>query len=186
MSKFELIETSIENLKVIQRLPIKDSRGFLERVFCTEDLKKLSPSLDIKQINHTLTNLKGSIRGLHFQKAPYYEDKIVTCLKGQIFDVAVDLRENSPTYLKWFGIELTDTNFRSLFIPKGFAHGFQTLSDNVELLYLHTEFYKADSESGINPFDAKIAIPWPLSVSEISDRDKNLSMITSQFMGIKI
>ena len=140
-------------------------------------LKNLGFNKSIKQINLSVTKSKGVIRGLHFQSRPFSETKIVTCIRGEVFDVAVDIRKESPTYLRWFGVVLSPDKNNSFFIPDGFAHGFQSLSDNCELVYMHSELYNQDSEGILNAFDPKIAISWPLSVLEMSDRDRNAPMI---------
>jgi dTDP-4-dehydrorhamnose 3,5-epimerase len=140
----------------------------------------------IKQINHTGTKQAGTIRGMHFQHAPHAEIKIVSCLKGKVFDVAVDLRANSPTFLQWFATELSAENHHSLYIPEGFAHGFQTLTNDCELVYLHTAEYSPNHESALNPLDPKLAITWPDLISEISARDQNHPMINSHFKGIQL
>lgn len=140
----------------------------------------------IQQINHTLTKKAGAVRGMHFQHQPSAEIKIVSCLKGRVLDVAVDLRAGSPTLLQWFAVELSDENKKSLFIPEGFAHGFQTLTEDCELLYLHTANYSAQHESALNPLDPLLSIKWPLGITEISARDQTHPMLDSGFTGIKI
>jgi len=140
----------------------------------------------IQQINHTLTRKVGAIRGMHFQHPPAAELKIVSRLQGRILDVAVDLRADSPTFLQWFSTELSAENQHSLFIPEGFAHGFQTLSDDCELLYLHSASYSPQHEAALNPLDPRLAIAWPLAVTEISARDQAHPMLDSGFKGIKL
>ena len=174
---FKFIETKIDGLYVIERNLIKDDRGFFSRFFCAEEYKELGFSKSIKQMNHSLTKYKGSIRGMHFQNSPYREKKIVSCIKGKVYDVAVDIRKESPTYLHWYGQVLSADKGSSLYIPDGFAHGFQTLTDNCQLLYIHSEFYKPDAEGVLNAFDSKIDIAWPLDVTEMSERDRNSALI---------
>lgn len=181
---FEIINTNFDGLKVIQRIPIGDERGFLERIFCNDTFNHLTGNKNVMQINHSITNKKGTVRGLHYQIDPYSEIKIISCLKGEIWDVALDLRTNSSTYLKYFGIHLTEDNFKSIIIPEGFAHGFQTLKEKCELLYLHTQRYQKDYERGINPIDSAIGIEWPLPITQLSKRDKNHAMIDEKFLGI--
>jgi len=151
----------------------EDERGFFARYWCKKEFESFGLDANISQINNSLSRDKGTLRGLHFQYAPKAETKIVRCLSGAIWDVIVDIRENSPTYGKWHGTELNDNNRTMIYVPKGFAHGFQTLVDNVELLYLHSEFYSQKRESGLSYNDKTIAIDWPLPVSEISERDKS-------------
>ena len=173
-SRFTLHKTKIEGLIVAERQPIGDERGFLERVFCNEDMKAAGVFKTLKQINRTLTRQKGTLRGMHFQRAPYEELKIVSCLKGEVFDVVIDLREASDTFGEWHGETLSQSNGRSLVIPEGFAHGFQALTDDCELLYFHTEAHQAEVESGVNPFDPDLAIDWPIETTRLSERDKAL------------
>ena len=168
----------IADVKHIFHKPFNDERGYLERIFCSDELKNCLKRNKIMQVNRTLTKKKGTIRGLHFQKKPYDEIKIIQCLKGELIDVAVDLRKDSKTFLKYVTLILSDRKKESILIPKGFAHGFQSLTDNVELLYLHTKAYNAKFEDGINPFDKTISINWPLKCKHISQRDNNLAMIS--------
>ncbi|HKI80150.1 MAG TPA: dTDP-4-dehydrorhamnose 3,5-epimerase [Pseudodesulfovibrio sp.] len=170
-----MIKKSLElnGLYLLETEPFKDHRGQFARLFCARELAEIGLDKPIAQINHSLTRTKGTIRGMHFQLPPHAEIKIVRCLRGACFDVAVDLREDSPTYLRWHGERLTDKNNRALLIPEGFAHGFQTLEPDTELLYFHTEFYTPDSESGVRYDDPAIGIAWPLPVCDISDKDKS-------------
>ncbi len=138
-SRFDILPTPLDGLKVIIRKPIEDPRGFFCRFFCAEEFLEAGFQKSISQINHTFTRGKGAVRGLHFQYPPHAEGKIVSCLRGEVYDVAVDIRKGSPTFLHWHGEILSAANQRSLLIPEGFAHGFQTLTENCELLYLHSE-----------------------------------------------
>ncbi len=183
-SRFEIQTTPLPGLNVILRKPLGDSRGFFERLFCVEELQAVFGERRVVQINHTLTESKGTVRGMHFQYAPHAEMKLVTCLRGAVFDVAVDLRAGSPTFLQWHAELLSADNHRTFAIPEGFAHGFQTLTDDCEMLYLHTAAYAPDDESGLNPQDAKLAIPWPLPVTEMSQRDAGHSPISPDFEGV--
>jgi dTDP-4-dehydrorhamnose 3,5-epimerase len=182
--RFEIQDTPLPDLKVLQRKPIGDSRGYFERMFCVEELNDLLKHRMVLQINHTLTQHKGTVRGLHFQNPPHVELKFVNCLKGEVFDVAVDLRPDSPTFLKWYAEYLSDSNWKTLVVPEGFAHGFQTLTDNCELLYFHTATYNAAAEGGLNALDERLGITWPLSITEQSSRDQNHPMIDSMFKGV--
>jgi dTDP-4-dehydrorhamnose 3,5-epimerase len=169
----------IDGLKIITRNPLKDDRGHLMRMFCEEELATAGWHGRIAQANHTLTKKKGTLRGMHFQRAPAAESKLVTCLKGEVFDVAVDLRVGSPTYLSWSGIILTQNNQISFLIPEGFAHGFQTLSDDVEMLYFHSSAFSPEFEGGLNALDPNLKISWPLPPGEQSKRDQLLPLSTS-------
>ena len=184
MTKFSAVELGIPEIKLISRKKNNDERGWLDKIYSEEVLSGFGWNSDIKQINHTFTNKIGTIRGMHFQYSPKAEIKIVTCLRGEIFDVVVDLRPKSENYLKWISCTLSSNSGHSLLIPKGFAHGFQAMSNDVELLYLHSEEYDQNYEGGVNPFDEKLKIFWPLDVSEISAKDLNRKKIDSDFYGL--
>jgi dTDP-4-dehydrorhamnose 3,5-epimerase len=186
MSQFSIFDTPIVGLKVIERKPISDRRGSLARIFCADQLKNAGWEKSIAQINQTVTKKRGTVRGMHFQNAPHAEMKLVSCLQGEIWDVAVDLRKNSPTFLKWHAEKLSTENCRALLIPEGFAHGFQTLSDDCELIYLHSAPYFQDAESGIRPNDSYLKISWPLDFFEISTRDAEHPLLNDQFIGIEL
>lgn len=184
MSRFDFHSTPLSGLTVVQRRPIEDSRGFFARFFCADEFRQAGFTKPIAQINHTLTRKKGAVRGLHFQWPPHAEAKVVSCLKGDIFDVAVDLRRGSPTFLSWHGEILSAENRKSLLIPEGFAHGFQTLTDDCELLYLHSASFHPESEGALNVSDPKLAIAWPLAMAELSERDRTHSFIGADFDGV--
>lgn len=164
----------IPDVVKIDQNPIADDRGFFARLLCIEELTRHGINANVVQCNNTLTRNKGSIRGFHFQRPPKAESKIVRCIKGAIWDVAVDLRAGSATFGKWCSCELTDANRSMLAIPPGFAHGFQTLTDDVELIYFHSESYSREHEGGVNPLDPPLVVAWPLHVSDMSERDKQL------------
>jgi len=184
MARFVIEATALDGLKLIQRQRLEDSRGFFSRFFCADELALAGFAQPVAQINHTLTRRRGSVRGLHFQYPPHAEDKLVSCLRGEVFDVAVDLRKDSPTFLRWHAEKLSAENGRSLLVPKGFAHGFQTLSDDAELLYLHSTPYVQSSEGGLSPADPMLAIAWPLPFAEVSQRDAAHARLTPDFGGI--
>lgn len=186
MSRFDFIDTPLSGLQVVQRRAMEDHRGFLSRFYCAEDFREAGVCKSISQINHTLTVKKGAVRGLHFQNPPHAETKIVSCVKGEIYDVAVDLRRDSPTFLQWYGEILSAANRRSLLIPEGFAHGFQALTGDCELIYLHTTAYHPESEGALNVSDPKIAIAWPLPINDLSERDRKHPFIKSDFPGITL
>jgi dTDP-4-dehydrorhamnose 3,5-epimerase len=179
-------ETALRGVFVVDRAAIVDERGYFERMFCRDELREMDIQFDVAQINHTLTKRRGSLRGLHFQFPPRSEIKLVSCLKGRVFDVAVDLRRGSPTYLKWHAEELSASSHRSLLISQGIAHGFQALEDESELLYVHSQFYARSFEGGFNPKDDTIGINWPLAVTEMSARDRGLPFVTADFSGIAL
>lgn len=174
----------LEGLVLIERQRIEDSRGFFSRFFCAEELSEIGFKLPIAQINQTLTRRRGAVRGIHFQYPPHAEDKLVSCLAGQIFDIAVDLRRGSSTYLKWHAETLSADNGRTLFIPRGFAHGFQTLTEDCELLYLHSKPYARDAEGALNVQDPALDIRWPLDITDMSERDARHPHLTPMFTGI--
>ena len=184
MARFDCIDTPLLGLKVIQRKRIEDSRGFLSRFFCANEFNAYGFNKPVSQINHTLTRQKGAVRGLHYQQPPHAEIKLVSCLKGEIFDVAVDLRKDSPTFLHWHGEILSDNNQRSLLIPEGFAHGFQTLTEDCELIYLHSAPYVKEAEAALNVTDPKLDIAWPLNMTELSEKDRSHPMIKLDFEGM--
>lgn len=184
-NRFEIGTTPISDLFVVTRLPLRDNRGFFERTFCRHDLAEAGVDWAPVQINRSHTSRKGVARGMHYQRPPHGEAKIVSCLKGRIFDVAIDLRKSSPTYRQWHGVELGGENHRSLVIPAGFAHGFQALTDNCELLYLHSAYYTPGSEAGINLLDKTINIEWPIAITEMSERDEALPSYFDDDEGIE-
>jgi len=160
-------------------------RGYLERLFCSEELARVGWNRPVAQVNHTFTARKGTVRGMHFQYPPYGEMKLVWCLRGRIFDVAVDLRAGSSTFLQWHGEELSEDNDRGLLVPEGFAHGFQTLTDDAEILYFNSRPYHPASEAGVHPNDPKTAIRWPIPISAMSARDSVHPWIEDGFKGIQ-
>ena len=186
MNQFYIHDTAISGLKVVERRYLKDSRGFFSRLFCSKELAEVGWHRPIVQINHSFTHKKGAIRGLHFQYPPFAEMKFVTCLKGAIWDLVVDLRSNSTTFLQWHAEVLSSSNCRSLLIPEGFAHGFQTLTDDCELIYQHSTEYSPTAEAGLNFGDPMLSIDWPLAIAEISVRDKQHQMLDRHFSGLTL
>jgi len=185
-SRFDILDTPLERLKLIQRKPIGDQRGYLERMFCAEELQTLLSGKSIAQINHTLTARRGTVRGLHFQYPPHAETKVVSCLRGAVFDVAVDLRQGSPTFLRWHAEILSAENHKTLVIPEGFAHGFQTLTDDCELLYFHTAAWQPSAEGALNAQDPGIDIHWPEAVTELSPRDAAHPLVAKDLVGLAV
>jgi dTDP-4-dehydrorhamnose 3,5-epimerase len=178
--------TSIPGLVVIETTPYFDHRGAFTRLFCHRELSELIGLRHIVQINYSRTSTVGAVRGIHFQYPPHMEMKMVRCLKGRVWDVAVDLRRGSPTFLHWHAEELTLENARMMVIPEGFAHGFQALDPESELMYLHTAFYTSNSEGGLRHDDPRLAIRWPLPVKDLSHRDTNHTLIEPNFTGLII
>jgi dTDP-4-dehydrorhamnose 3,5-epimerase len=151
----------------------EDGRGFFARIWCQQELAAQGLDTGIAQESLSFNRHRGTVRGLHFQRPPHEETKIVRCTRGAIFDVIVDLRPQSPSYLRWQAFELTAENRKALYVPKGFAHGFQTLADNAEIIYQISEFYAPNSAGGYRYDDAAFGVAWPLPVTVISERDLN-------------
>lgn len=183
MSRFSLRAAPLPGLMVVERKSQADPRGSFCRLYCAEELAILGAGKPIVQINHACTLGVGAVRGLHFQRPPHLEAKLVSCLKGRIWDVAVDLRRSSPTFLRWHAEELSADNRLSLLIPEGFAHGYQTLEPGSELLYLHTAAYHPEAEGGLRVTDPRLDIAWPLPVQGLSERDAAHPLLTADFEG---
>ena len=185
MLRFNFVQTSLAGLVLVQRKAIEDDRGFLSRFYCADEFRSAGLDKPIAQINHTLTRKKGAVRGLHFQNPPHAETKLVSCLKGEIWDVAIDLRRESPTFLKWHAEILSAKNRSSLLIPEGFAHGFQALTKDCELIYLHTAAYHPEAEGALNVTDPQLSLEWPLPIGDLSVRDQDHAFLNnSNFRGI--
>lgn len=182
--RFDIEDTPLVGLLVLHKKRMQDHRGFFERVYCSQDLAGVLAGRSIAQVNRSMTAKPGSVRGMHFQRPPYAELKIVSCIKGSIFDVAVDLRRGSPTYLQWHAQVLSDDNGAVLVIPEGFAHGFQTLQPDCEMLYFHTAPYAPDYEAGLNVNDPALAIAWPAAIGEMSERDAAFPTVAQGFEGL--
>jgi dTDP-4-dehydrorhamnose 3,5-epimerase len=178
--------TTIRDLVIVETTTNLDHRGAFARIYCEDEIASLIGPRRVVQINHSRTSKIGAVRGLHYQRPPNVEMKLVRCLKGRVWDVAVDIRSNSPTFLRWHAEELTPCNNRMIVVPEGFAHGFQVLEPESELLYLHTAFYAAGSEGGLRHDDPHLAIQWPLAVTDLSARDKTHPFINSNFNGLFI
>lgn len=184
--RFQFTKLSLSGLILIQRKQMGDARGYLERLFCARDLTEAGWANPIAQINQTYTAKQGTIRGMHFQRPPHAEKKLVMCLKGRVYDVAIDIRKDSPTFLKWHGEILCPESSNALLIPEGFAHGFQTLTPDVLMLYCHSTFYAPSCEAGIHPNDPAINIHWPCKILEMSDRDNAHPFLGVAFEGVAI
>jgi len=174
----KIINSPLEGAAEIECSPHRDNRGWFTRYYCQEELEEINSDLKIVQINSSLTKLAGTIRGLHLQKSPYEEDKIVRCIAGKIYDVILDNRKESNTFGQWHGVVLDSEKMNMVYVPKGFAHGFQTLVSNCQVLYLHTQFHCPEAEGGFHCNSPELKISWPLEVSDLSDRDKKLEFFT--------
>lgn len=165
-------ETKLKGAFTIELEMHQDDRGFFARTFCKNELEDNGLISDVAQANMSLSKKRGTMRGMHYQKAPFEETKLIRCTKGAIYDVIIDLRPDSPTYKQWIGVELTESNYKMLFVPKDFAHGFLTLLDDSEVMYLVSQFYAPGSELGIRWNDPQFSIQWPFDVQVISEKDQ--------------
>lgn len=182
----KLHPTPLSGLWVVDTAVMGDERGAFSRFFCADELREAVGTRRIVQINHSRTQAPGTVRGLHFQHPPHAEMKMVRCLRGRVWDVAVDLRKGSPTFLQWHAEELTPGNGRLMIIPEGFAHGFQALEAESELLYLHTAPYMPAAEGGVRHDEPRLGIAWPLPVAGMSPRDRGHSLMPADFAGIAV
>lgn len=176
----------LKDAYIIEPEPFTDNRGMFLRVLCKRELADIGQCEDIVQVNHSVTRKAGALRGMHFQKPPKAEAKYVKCTKGAIYDVIVDIRKDSPTFLKWHGENLTSDNMRMIYAPTGFAHGYQILEPNSEVIYFTTEYYDPEYEFGFRYDDPLVKIEWPFAVTEISTRDKNHPLLPDNFGGVKL
>jgi len=166
-------ETKLRGSFIIELERLEDQRGFFARGWCKKEFESHGVKSSLVQANISMNKERGTLRGMHYQTSPYIETKLVRCTRGSVYDVIVDLRQDSSTYKQWLGVKLTSDNYRMLYVPKGFAHGYQTLEDNTELFYHVSEFYTPTAERGVRYNDSAFAISWPLEVQVISDKDKS-------------
>ncbi|MEF9977292.1 MAG: dTDP-4-dehydrorhamnose 3,5-epimerase family protein [Thermomonas sp.] len=176
--------TPMVGLYEIDHTPTSDPRGRFTRLFCERELTEIRPGLHFSQINLSETIGKGTVRGLHYQSPPCMETKLIRCLRGRVYDVAVDVRAGSPTFLKWHGVELAEDNDRAVLIPEGFAHGFQALTEDAHLLYMHTSAWSRRHEHGLRYDDPRLGIDWPLPPAHLSQRDRGHDLLDSAFAGM--
>jgi dTDP-4-dehydrorhamnose 3,5-epimerase len=171
----KFIKTPLQDVLQIELEKIEDNRGFFARSFCVNEFKDMNLCINFLQANISYNKEAGTLRGMHYQISPYDEVKLVNCINGSIFDVAVDLRKDSSTYLNWFGCDLTETNHKALYSPSGFAHGYQTLEPNTSVSYMVSNIYSPSHERGIRYDDPRVNIKWPLPITDMSakDRDRN-------------
>lgn len=170
-------ETKLKGAFIVDLARIEDERGFFARAFCKKELGALGMNSDVVQANMSFNNYAGTIRGMHYQVDPAPETKLVRCIRGSIVDVIVDLRADSPTYLQHIAVELTAENRTALFVPANFAHGFQTLEDNTEVIYLVSGFYTPECESGLRYNDPALSIEWPLAADHVSEKDGQWALL---------
>ncbi len=182
----KFIANDMAGLFTISLKKLEDERGAFSRTFCKKIFQEIGFNKEFVQTNQSQNTHKGTLRGLHFQQPPFSETKLIRCMQGSVYDVAVDLRKNSPTFLQYFGIILSAENMMQILIPNGFAHGFQTLEDNTTLLYQHTEYYTKNADAGLMYNDPAINIKWPLPPVKISDKDKSYTLLNNKFKGLEI
>lgn len=186
MGKLTLHQTNIDGINYVCSNRQSDNRGSFSRWFCQKELSALLPNQSIVQINHSVSAKAGTVRGFHFQYPPYAEYKLVRCIAGAIIDIGVDLRAGSDTFLQHVMVELSEDNDTMLIVPPGCAHGFQTLTDDVELLYLHTAFYSPEAEGGLRYDDPTLKINWPLPITCLSERDKSFTPLEPDYTGLTL
>jgi dTDP-4-dehydrorhamnose 3,5-epimerase len=166
-------ETKLPGAYLIDIKKLKDERGFFARGWCQKEFEDHGLVPHVLQANISYNIRKGTLRGMHYQVAPYAETKLIRCVRGALYDVIIDLRPDSPTYMQWLGVELSAESYKMLYVPEGFAHGFQTLVDNTEATYQVSQFYTPGAEGGLRYNDPAFGIEWPLEVQVISDKDKS-------------
>jgi dTDP-4-dehydrorhamnose 3,5-epimerase len=178
------LETPMKGAYVIELQKHEDERGFFARSWCSEEFSSKGLDTRLVQCNVSFNKKKGTLRGLHYQLPPHAETKLVRCTRGALYDVIVDLRSDSPTFLKWFGVELTSENHRMLYIPQRFAHGFQTLEDGTEIFYQMSDFYEPKAARGLRWNDPRLEIAWPDSNCTMSEKDRGYIDLDPTFDGI--
>lgn len=178
--------TFLDGVVLLRRERHRDHRGSLNRIFDVDIVQSLVPDFSVAQVNHTVTLRRGTVRGLHFQVQPYSDVRVVTCQRGRVFDVVVDIRRGSSTFLEWYGMELDCNDSVSLLLNRGFAHGFQALSDDCEMLYVHGERYHQEAEGGLHVADPILNISWPEPVATMSSRDQTHPMLDRNWLGIDV
>lgn len=176
--------TPLAGSYVVDLEPRADERGWFARYFCKEEFKQIGHEAEWVQMNHSFTGRAGTIRGMHFQVQPFSEIKLLRCVAGAVYDVIIDIRKDSATFLQWTTVELSAANRRMLYIPAGFAHGFQTLKDDTELIYHHSAFYQPGAEGGLRYNDPILNIQWPLPPAILSSRDETHPLLDKNFIGI--
>lgn len=182
----KFIPTSLEGAYIVELTPFQDERGLFARTFCMREFAEIGHAQPFVQINHSRTLPQWAIRGMHYQVPPSCEVKLIRCIRGAILDVIVDIRQGSPTFLQHIAVELTEENMRMIYVPEGFAHGFQTLTEGVEMIYHHTQFYTPADERGLPYKDPRLAIEWPHAPTLISERDLGHPAIDADFEGIAL
>lgn len=173
----KFVKTKLPGVYVIHFEPNHDKRGYFMRTFCRKEFADAGIDFSIVQTNRSLTRARGAIRGMHYQKKPFAEDKLILCLRGTIFDVALDIQNDSKTYGQWINVELSENSNTALFIPKGYAHGFQTMKSNCEVEYFMSEYYSAAHATGVRCTDPFFDIAWPIPIIFASKNDTQWPLI---------
>lgn len=186
MGGMKLTALPLPGLVRIDTTRVGDERGQFSRIFCEHELAVLRPGLHFTQVNLSETRYRGTARGLHYQVPPAAEAKLIRCLRGRVFDVAVDLRSGSPTFLQWHALELDAASETQVFIPEGFAHGFQALTDDVQLVYFHTASWQPALERRVHCDEPKIGVRWPLPLANLSARDSGAGPLEEAFAGVPV
>jgi dTDP-4-dehydrorhamnose 3,5-epimerase len=185
-ARFEVTDTPLSGLKVLRRKRLGDARGYLTRLFDAEELSEIGWPNSVFQVNETGTTARGIVRGFHYQKPPFAEAKLITVLKGAVLDIAIDLRRGSPTFLRHHAVELSEDSDLSYLLPQGFAHGYQALTADVRMVYIHSAPYRAEAEAGLNVTDSRLGIAWPLPVENLSARDQGFALLDDDFEGVTV
>jgi dTDP-4-dehydrorhamnose 3,5-epimerase len=182
----KFVETPLKGAYIIELESFRDDRGFFARTFCKREFKEIGHIKEFVQFNHSMTIQKGTIRGIHFQVPPSSEIKLIRCIRGKVYDVIIDIRKHSATFLQYFGVILSEENLKTIYVPEGFAHGFQTLENNSQMIYHHTEYYTPQNERGLNYKDQLFKIDWPLVPINVSEKDQKYPLIDNNFKGIEL
>jgi len=177
-------ETKLKGAYVVSLNPLSDARGGFARTFCKKEFEQIGHKKEFVQMNHSWNKNKGTVRGMHYQIPPFQEIKLIRCVRGSVLDVIVDLRKYSPTFLQHVTVELSAENKKMIYVPEDFAHGFQALEDDSELIYHHTEYYTPDADRGLRFDDPALNIKWPLPTVMVSDKDKSYKLIDNTFKGM--
>ncbi len=182
----KFIETSLSGAYIIELEPFADGRGFFARTFCKHEFSRIHHTKEFVQFNHSMTSVKGTLRGMHYQVPPTAEIKLIRCIRGKVFDVIIDIRKNSPTFLNHISVILSEDNMKMIYVPEGFAHGFQTLENNSQMIYHHSEYYTPENERGLYYNDPCLKIDWPLTPINMTTKDQNYPPIDNNFKGIEL
>jgi dTDP-4-dehydrorhamnose 3,5-epimerase len=185
-ARFDVIETPLTGLKLLRRKRLGDARGYLTRLFDGEELAAAGWPGPVAQVNETGTAARGTVRGFHYQRPPFAEAKLIAVTQGAVLDVAVDIRAGSPTFLHHHAVELSADNGLSYLLPPGFAHGYQALSDDVGMVYVHSAPHRAEAEAGLGVTDPRLSVAWPLPVAHLSARDQAFARIDADFAGVTV